>query len=68
VKRRAEQRPPNWRPETDMSDNLGYLMAAYSLMWVILLLYTWSIASRQGRLRRDLEDLKSRLGQKSGVE
>jgi CcmD family protein len=54
--------------ETDVPDNLGYLMAAYSLMWVIFLLYAWSIASRQGQLKKDLEDLKSRLGRKSGAE
>jgi len=48
--------------------NLGYLMAAYSLMWVIFLVYAWSIASRQSQLKKDLEDLKSRLGRKSGTE
>jgi CcmD family protein len=69
------QRKTKWRQaaalqrtETDVPDNLGYLMAAYSLMWVIFLLYAWSIASRQGQLKRDLEDLKSRLGRKSGAE
>jgi len=49
-------------------DNLGYLMAAYSLMWLIFLLYAWSIASRQGRLEKDLEDLRSRLGRKPSGE
>jgi len=52
----------------NVPDNLGYLMAAYSLMWVIFLLYAWSIASRQGQLKKDLEDLKSRLGRKSGAD
>ncbi|HME00722.1 MAG TPA: CcmD family protein [Terriglobia bacterium] len=51
-----------------MPDNLGYLMAAYGLMWVIFLLYAWSIASRQGQLKKDLDDLKSRLGRKSSAD
>ena len=47
-----------------MSDHLGYLMAAYSLMWLIFILYARSISSRQGQLEKDLEDLKSRLGRR----
>jgi len=43
-------------------------MAAYGLMWVIFLLYAWSIASRQGQLKKDLDDLKSRLGRKSSAD
>jgi CcmD family protein len=43
-----------------------YLMLAYAFLWLIFMLYAWSLSRRQARLRRELEDLKSRLpGQSS---
>jgi CcmD family protein len=38
-----------------------YLALAYSLLWTIFMLYAWSLARRQARLRRELADLKRRL-------
>jgi len=37
-----------------------YLVAAYSAVWLIFMLYAWSLARRQERLRKELEDLKAR--------
>jgi CcmD family protein len=38
-----------------------YLFFAYGFVWLIFMLYVWSLSRRQARLRRELEDLKSRL-------
>jgi CcmD family protein len=38
-----------------------YLMLAYAFVWLIFMLYAWSLSRRQARLRRELDDLKSRL-------
>jgi CcmD family protein len=38
-----------------------YLMLAYAFVWLIFMLYAWNLSRRQARLRRELEDLKSRL-------
>jgi len=43
-------------------------MAAYSLMWLIFVLYAWSISSRQGRLKKDLDDLRARLGKNNAEQ
>jgi CcmD family protein len=38
-----------------------YLFLAYSFVWALFMLYAWSLSRRQARLRREIEDLKSRL-------
>lgn len=37
------------------------LFAAYAAVWVLLFAYVASLASRQRKLARDLEELKRRL-------
>jgi CcmD family protein len=39
-----------------------YLFAAFSALWVIFFLYAWSLSRRLARLRKELEELKSKLG------
>ena len=36
----------------------NYLFAAYSLVWIIFMVYSWNISRRQSQLRKDLEELK----------
>jgi CcmD family protein len=36
---------------------MTYLVAAYIAIWVILFVYLFSIASRQTRLRKEVESL-----------
>ena len=43
------------------SEHLRNLYLAYSLAWLIFVLYAWSISHRQERLRRELEDMKHKL-------
>lgn len=38
-----------------------FLVLAYSFLWLIFMLYLWSLSRRQARLRREIEDLKARL-------
>lgn len=36
-----------------------YLFAAYALVWIIFMVYAWSLARRQSRLMKEMEDLKA---------
>jgi len=37
-----------------------YLFAAYALVWIIFMVYAWSLSRRQSRLMREMEELKTR--------
>jgi CcmD family protein len=37
-----------------------YLFAAYALVWIIFMLYAWSLSRRQSRLMKEMEELKAR--------
>lgn len=39
-------------------DNLGYLFAAYLVFWLISFVFILSIAVRQKRLEREVNDLR----------
>ena len=39
-----------------------YLFAAFSALWVIFFLYAWSLSRGLARLRKELEESKSKLG------
>ena len=47
-----------------MSGNLGYLFAAYTVTWVVVFLYIFSLQRRQGHLRRELVALRDLLQRK----
>jgi CcmD family protein len=38
-----------------------YLFLAYSLVWLIFILYAWNLSRRQEQLKKELEDLKARI-------
>ena len=38
-----------------------YLFLAYALVWVLFMIYAWSLARRQSRLHKEMEDLKARV-------
>jgi CcmD family protein len=42
-------------------DNLGYLCAAFSVVWVGLFAYIFILAQRQRSIRRDIDWLKETL-------
>jgi CcmD family protein len=38
-----------------------YLFWAYSLVWLIFVLYTWNLSRRQDRLKKELDEVKSKV-------
>jgi CcmD family protein len=38
----------------------NFLFAAYSVVWIIFMVYAWNLSRRQAQLRKDLEELKRR--------
>ncbi|MHB8655502.1 MAG: CcmD family protein [Terriglobia bacterium] len=38
-----------------------YLFTAYSLVWLIFVVYVWILAKRQARLIKELADLRNKL-------
>jgi CcmD family protein len=44
-----------------MEDNLGYLFAAFTVIWVGLLAYVLFLAQKQRQLRRDIDRLKEMI-------
>ena len=45
-----------------MSDNLGYLFAAYAAVWIGIALYARRLGQRQRELDEELRELRERLG------
>ncbi len=43
--------------------NLKYLFLAYSLVWVVFILYAWNLSRRQSRLKKELDDLKTKVSE-----
>ncbi len=44
-----------------MEDNLGYLLAAFAVIWVGVLAYVLFLAQKQRQLRRDIDRLKGMI-------
>jgi CcmD family protein len=42
-------------------ENLGYLMAAYTVIWAVVFGYLLYLRAKQGRLRRQIERLEKSL-------
>ncbi len=40
---------------------IHFLAPAFGLLWLIFVLYAWSLARRQSRLRKEIEELKTKL-------
>lgn len=57
-----ENTPPGWRRYnrimTDPNDK--YLFLAYTLVWIVFMVYAWILSRRQSRLRMEINDLKAR--------
>ena len=41
--------------------NLGFLLAAFIIVWLVLFGYVWFIARRQARLNREIAVLREEL-------
>ena len=40
-----------------------YLALAFGLLWLIFIVYAWSLSRRQTRLKKEVEDLQKKLAQ-----
>jgi CcmD family protein len=47
-------------------NNLGYLFAAYTFIWLAVLAYVYIIARRQQALAREIQALQNALQRESG--
>ncbi len=47
-----------------MSDNLSYLFAAYSVLWLIIFLYVFAIGKGQKDLKNEIAELKKIASEK----
>ena len=39
-----------------------FLFLAYAFVWIIFMVYAWSLSHRQRRLQKEMDDLKARAG------
>jgi len=47
-----------------MEKNLPYLFAAYTIIWIAIFIYVYTLAKRQKDLRREIQILKENLKSK----
>ena len=45
-------------------ENLGYLFAAFAVIWVIVFIYIYVLINRQKKLKRDIERLTEMISEK----
>jgi CcmD family protein len=38
-----------------------YLALAYSFLWLLFMIYAWSLSRRQAKLRKEIEELKAKV-------
>jgi CcmD family protein len=49
-------------------ENLGYLLAAFTIVWAVVFGYVLLLINRQRRLRRDINSLREALKEKGGEQ
>lgn len=49
-------------------DNLGYLLAVYSIIWAVLFLYVLFLLNNQKKLKREIDELRRTLREKSAAK
>lgn len=53
-------------PPQDQLPAAPLLISAYAVVWVVLLVYVWSVWRRLTRVERDVRDLSTRLAARQG--
>lgn len=48
-----------------MVSNLGYVAAAFAVVWVGLLIYIFTLMQKEKALRRDIESLREEIKEKA---
>ena len=49
-------------------ENLGYLFAAFAIVWAVVFGYTLLLLNRQRRLRREIDSLKEMFKEKESEQ
>jgi CcmD family protein len=44
-----------------------YLFVAYSFVWLIFMLYAWNLSRRQASLKKELDEVKSKVGESASA-
>jgi CcmD family protein len=44
-----------------------YLFLAYSFVWLIFMLYVWNLSRRQTRLKKELDEVKSKVAESAST-
>ncbi len=57
--------PVNQLPPADQLPAAPLLIAAYAFVWVVLMLYLWSIWRRLGKVELDMRSLEQRSAQRN---
>ena len=52
--------PIDQLPPADQLPAAPYLVAAYAIVWIAVILYTWSVWRRMDRVEKDIRELKRR--------
>jgi len=39
-----------------------FLFLAYALVWILFMIYAWSLSRRQDRIFKEMDELKARTG------
>ena len=52
--------PIDQLPPSDQLPAAPYLVAAYAIVWIAVVLYTWSVWRRMDRVEKDIRELKRR--------
>ena len=50
------------------SDNLSYLFTAYTVTWLVFIVYVFFVSRRQREMEREIHELKRDLEQKENPE
>ncbi|MDY6835673.1 MAG: CcmD family protein [Chloroflexota bacterium] len=50
-----------------MEDNLEYLLAAFSLVWLAVFVYVFYLSRKQVQLEQQVESLKRRLAEEKTI-
>ncbi len=52
--------PIDQLPPADQLPAAPYLVTAYAIVWIAVILYTWSVWRRMDRVEKDIRELKRR--------
>jgi CcmD family protein len=49
-------------PRTEQIPAAPFVFIAYAIVWLFLIFYVWTLWRRQGRVEKELHDLRQKMG------